>query len=107
MRPPGTRSLALLRDPEAQAGAFPVLKAVRPPASAESDSGGRQVARIGCLLKRICDEGGRPRAVQTPTMKQKLSGYLSTLIEACASEGARVGYLERGATRCVTIVCTL
>jgi hypothetical protein len=32
---------------------------------------------------------------------------LSTLIEACASEGARVGFLERGAIRCVTIVSTL
>jgi hypothetical protein len=32
---------------------------------------------------------------------------LSTLIEACASKRARVGYLERGAIRCVTIVCTL
>jgi hypothetical protein len=37
----------------------------------------------------------------------KAHRLLSTLIEACASEGARVGYLERGAIRCVTIVCTL
>jgi hypothetical protein len=29
--------VALLRDPEAQAGAFPVSKAVRPPASVESE----------------------------------------------------------------------
>ena len=28
-----------------------------------------------------------PQAVQSPAMKQKLTGYCSTLIEACASEG--------------------
>jgi hypothetical protein len=37
----------------------------------------------------------------------KVYTLLSTLIEACASKRARVGYLERGAIRCVTIVCTL
>ena len=37
----------------------------------------------------------------------KARGLLSTLIEACASNGRGLAISNEGAIRCVTIVCTL
>jgi hypothetical protein len=87
MRPPGTRSLALLRDPEAQAGAFPVSKAVRPPASAESKfrepAGGKDWMPSSNVFVMRAVAPGRTIAHN----EAKTHTLLSTLIEACASEG--------------------
>ena len=64
------------------------------------------MARIGCLVKRICDQAVGPGRTIAHN-EAKAHRLLSTLIEACASKRRGLAISNEGAIRCVTIVSTL